>query len=283
MKHSLGRIRAIAGNSFIELSRMKAFYLLLLFALVLIGSSVFLARLSFEQELQVLKDVSLGAISLFTSVLAIVATARLLPEDVEDRTVYTILAKPVRRFEYIIGKLLGVLLLIALSTIIMAALFVAVLYVRQQHALAEASQQAAAADAIAAVRAASFHANLLWAVAMIFLKAAILAAITLFISTFATSTVFTIVVAVFVYFIGHLQSTAREFWLQEQPAGWLARIFLACVALVFPDLQLFDFTNQAVVGAAIPSFILAQSFLLGAFYLVIYTLLAIAIFGEKEL
>ena len=56
-----------------------------------------------------LKDVSLGAMSIFTSLLAIVATAQLLPRDLEDRTIYTILAKPVPRYEYLIGKLAGVL------------------------------------------------------------------------------------------------------------------------------------------------------------------------------
>ena len=56
-----------------------------------------------------LKDVSLGAMSIFTWLLAVLATAMLLPKDIEDRTLYTILAKPVPRFEYLLGKLLGVL------------------------------------------------------------------------------------------------------------------------------------------------------------------------------
>src|SRR5688572_13487821 len=92
------RIFAIAGNTFTELRRMKAFYALLLFAIVLIGNSVFVARLTLQQEFQVLKDVALGAMSIFSSLLAIVAAARLLPQDIEDRTVYAILVKPVPRF-----------------------------------------------------------------------------------------------------------------------------------------------------------------------------------------
>ncbi len=98
---------------------------LLVFALLLIGSSIFMAQFSFQQEFQILKDVSLGAISIFTSLLAIVATARLLPQDIEDRTVYTILAKPVPRFEYVLGKIAGVLLLLAISTLVMSAAFLA--------------------------------------------------------------------------------------------------------------------------------------------------------------
>ena len=101
---SLRRIRAIAGTTLIELARLRVFYVLVLFALVLIVSSTFLARISFQQELQVTKDISLGAINFFLSLLAIVATAQLLPRDIEDRVVYSVLAKPVPRFEYILGK-----------------------------------------------------------------------------------------------------------------------------------------------------------------------------------
>src|SRR5215475_10517422 len=102
---SFSRILAITFNTLTELTRLRVFYVLLVFGLLLIGSSLFMAQFSFQQEFQILKDVSLGAISMFTSLLAIVATARMLPRDIEDRTVYTILAKPVPRFEYVLGKI----------------------------------------------------------------------------------------------------------------------------------------------------------------------------------
>src|SRR5207249_3122569 len=129
---SFSRILAITLNTLTELTRLKVFYVLLVFALLLIGSSIFMAQFSFQQEFQILKDVSLGAISIFTSLLAIVATARLLPQDLEDRTVYTILAKPVPRFEYVLGKIAGVLLLLAISTLVMSTAFLLVLYLREQ-------------------------------------------------------------------------------------------------------------------------------------------------------
>src|SRR6266850_151272 len=119
------RLAAIAVTTFTELVRLKVFYFLLLFALLLIGNSVFMAQLSFQQEFQVLKDVSLGAMSIFTSLLAIIATAQLIPRDLEDRTIHSILAKPVRRLEYLAAKLGGVLLLLALSVAAMSALFLA--------------------------------------------------------------------------------------------------------------------------------------------------------------
>ena len=286
---SIRRMAAIASVTLTELTRMRVFYVLLIFALVLIGSSMFMARMTFQQEFQVLKDISLGAMSLFTSILAIVATARMLPQGVEDRTVYTILAKPVPRIEYIAGKLGGVLALLAISMGVMTALFAVVLFARQQAVLAATATQMAGnapqevADALANVRASTFNSSLVPALVLIFLKACIVASVTLFISTFATSTIFTIVVAVFVYFIGHLQATARAFWLSEHGGGWLTRTFLAFVALLFPDLQLFDGVDHLVAGTAIPLAFFAKTAALGCFYVLIYLLVAAAVFSAREL
>lgn len=255
---SFTRISAITANTFTELTRLKVFYVLLIFALVLIGSSAFMARFSFHQEFQILKDVALGAMSIFTSLLAIVATARLIPQDIEDRTVYTILAKPVPRFEYVIGKLAGVLLLLAVSILLMSILFLTVLYLREQAVLAETARQMSSApreqldDALRAVRSSAFNIDIFPGIGLIFMKACLLAALTLFVSTFATTSIFSIVVMVFIYFIGHLQATAREYWLQQDGAGWVTRTLLALVALIFPDLQAFNLVDDIVPGAAIP-------------------------------
>jgi ABC-type Na+ efflux pump permease subunit len=286
---STARIRAISANTLTEMTRQNVFYVLLVFALVLIGSSVFMARFSFQQEFQILKDVSLGAMSIFSSLLAIVATARLIPQDIEDRTVYTILARPVPRFEYLLGKLLGVLLLLAISLVLMSALFAVVLYVREQTVLNETLRQMSQApreqmdDALNAVRGAGLNIDILAGIGVIYLKACLLAALTLFVSTFATTNIFTIVIMVFVYFIGHLQATARDYWLEQQSAGWLTRVFLAIVALIFPDLQAFNLVDEIVAGVAIPLALLVKTALLGIFYTLIYTLAATFVFYGKEL
>src|SRR6184192_4436672 len=286
---SFSRIYAITINTVTELTRLKVFYVLLIFALLLIGSSIFMAQFSFQQEFQILKDVSLGAISLFTSLLAIVATARLLPQDIEDRTVYTILAKPVPRLEYVLGKISGVLLLLAISTLVMSAVFVLVLYMREQAVLHATIRHMSAGprgqleDAIRAVHASAFNIDLAPGVLIIYLKACLLAALTLFVSTFATTNIFTIVVMAFIYFIGHLQATAREYWLQEHSSGLLTRVFLAIVALLFPDLQAFNLVDDIVAGTAISMAVFAKTALLGIFYTTIYTLLAVFVFYGKEL
>ena len=286
---SPSRILAITANTLTDLTRQKVFYVLLIFALVLIGSSVFLARFSFQQEFQILKDVSLGAMSIFTSLLAIVATARLIPQDLEDRTVSTILAKPVPRFEYLLGKLLGVVCLLAIGVVAMTLLFVMVFHMREQTVLSETMQQMSGVtheqlqDALNTIRANALRRDIFEGVAVIFLKASLLAALTLFVSTFSTTNIFTIAVMVAVYFIGHLQATAREYWLTQESAGWIAKTFLAIVALIFPDLQAFNLVDEIVAGAVIPLAVFAKTALLGVFYIVIYTLAAMFVFYGKEL
>jgi ABC-2 type transport system permease protein len=286
---SLGRLAAIVGNTFTGLTRLKIFYVLLLFALLLIGSSVFMAQMTFQQEFQVLKDIALGAMSLFTSLLAVLATARLLPQEIEERTAYTVLAKPVSRFEYLAGKLLGVLLLLALSLIAMAALFFLVLVLREQTVLNETARQMSAAppeqaaEVLRLVRASALNPNLFSGIAVIYAKGCLLAALTLFVSTFASSTIFTTVVMAFVYFIGHLQPIAREYWLQTNSAGWLTKTFLAVVALIFPDLQSFNLIDDVVAGNAVPSALLLRTLAMGLFYMSFYLALAWAAFFRKEL
>src|SRR5438874_7230708 len=195
---SLRRIRAIAGTTLIELARLRVFYVLVLFALVLIVSSTFLARISFQQELQVTKDISLGAINFFLSLLAIVATAQLLPRDLDDRVVYSVLAKPVPRFEYVLGKFLGVLALLLISLVAMSLLCCLIIYFRQQSAIRETLAQSAQlavedrSNALQAVYNAGINRELIAALLALLAKAAILAALPLCISSFSTSTLFTI-------------------------------------------------------------------------------------------
>ena len=288
---SPARISAIASNTLLELVRLKVFYFMLIFALLNIGSSAFMVKFSFQQQFQVLKDVSLGAMSIFTWLLATLATAMLLPKDIEDRTLYTILAKPVPRLEYLLGKLLGVLSLLFIAISLMSVLFVIVLYAREQIVMAEAMKSYPPGQeldaAIAEIRASTFNVNLLPGIVIIYLKAALCAALTLLLSTFASSWIFTIMVSVMMYLIGHVQPIAREYWLAEATGGAdpspLLKAFLGFVALIFPDFQLFNLVDDIVVGNAISLLMFLKTAGLGVGYVVVYTLLGYLMFANKEL
>lgn len=280
---------AIGWNTFTELVRMKVFYFLLIFALLIIGNSAFVAKFSFQEQFQMLKDISLGAMSVFSSILAILATANFLPKDIEDRTIYTILAKPVPRFSYLLGKLVGILLLLALSIVLMTGLFLAVLWLRERGVLAEtrAQLQGASAEELALalkeITNATFNANLFPGIVIIFIKSALLASLTLFLSTFSSSGLFAILMAAAIYFIGHLQATAREFWLAGTDIQWWSRVLAALVALLFPDLQAFNFTDDVIAGMAVPTGLFLQTLALGGLYVAVYFFLAAIVFAGREL
>lgn len=289
MRSSLGRIGAIARTTFIELARLRVFYVLVLFALVLIISSSFIARISFQQELEVTRDITLGAINFFLSMLAIVATAQLLPRDLEDRVIYSVLAKPVRRFEYMIGKFSGVCGLLVISLIAMSVLCLAVIHLREASAVRETAQQMAQAApeeldrALTALQQAGVNRELVFALLLTLLKAVILASATLCVSSFATSNIFTISAMVMVYLVGHLEAIARDYWLRQHAVNWFMRAFLAIVVLFFPDLQAFNPSDQIIAGTALSSLALTKLLGLGAVYIVGYMVIGIAIFAQREL
>ncbi len=282
---SLARVYAIAANTLLELVRLKVFYFLLLFALLGIGTSFFTSKMSFQEQFQVLKHAGLGMMSIFTWLLAVLATAMLLPKDIEERTLYTILAKPVPRFEYLLGKLAGVLALLAIALSVMVAVFALVLYAQQQSALtATLSQFAPGPDLEAAqqqVRASTFTANLVPGIVLIYVKAAVCAALTLLLSTFASSSIFTIIVSVVVFIIGHVQPIAREYWITEKGASALAKVFLGLVAIFIPDMRAFTLLDD--LSVAIPFELFMETAGLGAFYVTIYFLVGYFIFAGKEL
>ena len=161
-------------------------------------------------------------------VLSIVATALLLPKDVEDRTLYTILAKPVPRFDYLPGKLLGVLMLVFVSLALMDVLMTAVLHIRTAMVV-DAAGGDGTGDGLAAGRHRLAARGNRWPTARTGRCRArcsrcscgpsIMASLALLISTFSTSTLFTTIVSFLIYFIGHFQADARDVCLQSGQAG----------------------------------------------------------------
>ena len=285
----IGPTLAIARNTFTELVRQKVFFFLLIFALLIIGNSAFMAKFSFQEQFQMLKDISLGAMSVFTSLIAILATAKFLPKDMEDRTIYTLLAKPVPRYRYLLGKLLGIIALLACATLLMSALFLATLWLRESAVLMETRAQLSGAPgeemrlATKEITDATFNMNLLPGIVIIFIKSSLLASLTLFLSSFATSSIFTIIMAAALYFIGHLQATAREFWLSGVEVEWWSRLLAAGVALLFPDLQAFNLTDDIIAGTTVPLALFLNTAGLGILYIAVYSALAALVFSGREL
>ncbi|MEZ0256310.1 MAG: ABC transporter permease [Chthoniobacter sp.] len=283
---SLSRVTAIASNTLLELVRLKVFYFMVLFALFAIGISFLTSQFTFQEQFQMLKDVSLGAMTIFSWLLSVLATAMLLPKDIEDRTLYTILAKPVPRFEYLLGKFIGILLMLFIAISLMSAFFVVVLYAFEQHALAAAARYTppnALQDQLNAIRATAFNSNLIPGITIIYLKAALSAALTLLLSTFASSWIFTVNISVVIYLIGHVQAIARDAILNPGNAPLFLKLFLIGVALLIPDLNSLSLVDDILAGNAISMELFSKTAGLGIIYVTIYFLVGYFIFAWKEL
>jgi len=293
------RTWVIARHAFTQLVRMKVFYFLAFFAVILIASNFFSLPQHEGPEsagvnvLRSIKSWSLGAMTLFSVVLSIVATALLLPKDVEDRTLYTILAKPVPRLDYLAGKLLGVLLLVFVSLALMDILMVGILHLRtnmilvDQVAMAEASGWSVGDVALlkTEILAQGPTASLQGAVFSVFLRSAIIASMALLISTFSSSTLFTTIISFLIYFIGHFQADARAAYLSGEAGssdGLIARGVTLLVSLILPDFQLFNVIDSVIEGQVMPLFIVGKLALVGLFYAVFYILASWFVFAKKE-
>ena len=294
----VSRILVIALHAFTQLVRMKVFYFLAVFAVIAIASNFFDLPQHEGPEsvgvnvLRSIKSWSLGTMTLFSVVLSIVATALLLPKDVEDRTLYTILAKPVPRIDYLAGKLLGVLMLVFVSLALMDVLMTVVLQIRASMVLEQQLAMAKALnwprEAITSLTQETARHGPSWslqgAVFAVFLRASIMASLALLISTFSSSTLFTTIISFLIYFIGHFQADARDAYLQAGQAGEgvFVRLASLIVSLVLPDFQNFNVIDAVIEGQAMPLLMLGKLSLVGLYYASFFTLASWFVFAEKE-
>jgi ABC-type transport system involved in multi-copper enzyme maturation permease subunit len=121
MTASLLRIRTLAANTVREAVRNRVLYVLLFFALVLIGTGVLLSTLSYVERERILQDVGLASIRLFGAAIALFVGVGLIHKEVDRRTIFTILSKPVARSEFLVGKFAGLVVTIWLQVAVMAA------------------------------------------------------------------------------------------------------------------------------------------------------------------
>ncbi|MFO0689303.1 MAG: ABC transporter permease [Myxococcota bacterium] len=223
---SLVRIHALAANTFREAIRNKLLYALLAFSIVLIGAGVLLATLSYVEVDEILQDMGMAAIRLFSAGIAMFVGAGLVHNEVDRRTVFTILSKPVSRGEFLIGKWAGLTFTVWLQLALMAIAFTAV-------------------SSLAGAPVALDHAL---AIALIGLELMVVVAIATLFSCFTTP-----MLASFYTFglwlIGHL---SRDLYLlgqqSDQPSvpGLAAALYA-----VLPDFEVFNKTLEAVHGLPI--------------------------------
>src|SRR4051812_32333517 len=170
-------IRYIAVNVFKESVRDKVLYNLVIFAVLLIAVSFLLGQLTAGQDIKIIKDLGLAAISLFGLFIAVFIGIGLVSKEVERRSIYSLLAKPIHRNEFIAGKYLGLVLTLVVNVTVMTLAYYAVL----------ASMAWAAGGWFkAGWEAPAVDPALLKAIAMIFLQLMMVTALALLFSTFTS-------------------------------------------------------------------------------------------------
>jgi hypothetical protein len=249
MMGSLRRITAVAGNTFLEAVRQKVFAVLLVFALVLIYGANYFTEFSFQEQFKFLKDLGYAAISLTGLLVGLLGASQLIPGEIERRTILTALCRPLRRWEFIVGKYLGLATLLAVMVAIMAIAVGGVLGWKEAQLIAREGSDPAVAEAI---QKEARDPRLLQAVLLVEMKLAVVAAVAVFFSTIATSTTFVMAMTLMVYLIGHLEAVAREQWLESgEVASWMAKVFLAVVAFLVPDFNLYNLIDEIIAGNAV--------------------------------
>jgi ABC-2 type transport system permease protein len=204
---------------------------------------------------------------------------------VEHRTIYTILSKPVRRLEFLLGKYFGSLQLVLVSTVLMSLMFVAVLFVMMavnENRVRQAESQVQTEQGkvelqrqIEQIRAATLDPDIVKGVLLIFVKLCVVAGFTLLISTFSTSMVFNVIVSFLIFISGHLVGNAKEVFANLAWVKWALAII--------PDLGAFNVADDIIIGNAIPWVHVGSVALYGVLYAAAVVAAAHYIFETREI
>lgn len=251
------RILALAGNTVREAVRHRVLYTLVGFAVVLIGAGVLFSTLSYVERERILQDIGLSAIRGFGAMIAIFVGVGLIHKEVERRTIQTILSKPVRRTEFLLGKYAGMVATLWLQLAIMAVAFAIV---------SLATRAPLGAGHAAALGLAGVEFALLAGVATLF-------------SSFTTPMLASLFTAGF-YVVGHLTRNLRELGAQSGVPS-VAKV-TAAIHRILPDLESLNLSVQAVHGLPIAAAEVWLPVLYAALYVAVLLTLASFVFERRD-
>lgn len=247
-------IGCIAVNVFRESVRDKVLYNLVFFAILLIAVSYLLGQLTAGQDIKIIKDLGLAAMSLFGLFIAVFIGIGLVSKEVERRSIYSLLSKPIRRQEFIMGKYLGLVLTLLVNIGVMTVAYYGTLgYMAWS----------AGGWFLPGWDAPALDPALLKAVAMIFLQLMMITALALFFSTFS-SPILSAALTFGLFIVGQFNADLKNFSavVDSQPVIYLAR----ALYYLLPNLAPLDVKAQVVHAQAVPT----DYLLLNAGYAAVY-------------
>ncbi|HVN21212.1 MAG TPA: ABC transporter permease subunit [Dongiaceae bacterium] len=254
------RIAYIASNTFREAVRDRVLYNLIAFAVLLSAAAIFIGQISIEIERLVVINLGLTAVSLFGVVIAIFVGIGLVSKEIEKRTLYTVLSRPVRRWEFIVGKFFGLAGTLVVNTFFMAiGVFGALLYV--------------------AHRFSSGDSSILIALYFIILEFLIVCALALLFSSFS-SPLLSAIFAFSLFVIGSFADDLRGFaTLTHGLTRWIA----TGAAYIVPNFSTLNVISAAAHQQAISWQLVAENTLYAVFYAAMALSGAILIFERRNL
>ena len=251
----------VAINTFREAVRDRVLYNLVLFALMMIGAAILVGQISIGIERLVIINLGLSAISIFGLVMAIFIGVGLVYKEIEKRTLYSLLAKPIRRWQFLVGKYAGLLLTLAVNTTFMAlGLAAALLYVSKHFERSDAS--------------------ILVAIYFILLQFALVTALALFFSCFSSpllSTLFTLGIYVTGVFADDIRSVGD--FTQNSAILAITRTLYYLV----PNFHNFNVIAAVAHGGSIAFSLVWQNTLYAVLYVALLLLAASAVFSGRNL
>jgi len=254
-------IAAVALNTFREAVRDRVLYNLVFFALLMMCAAILVGQISIGIEEIVIVSLGLSAISFIGLLMAVFIGVGLVSKEMDKRTIYALLSKPVRRWEFLVGKFAGLVLTLAVNTAAMATgLFLALLYVR--HTLLRSD------------------AGLLVAVYFILLKLAIVVALALLFSCTTTS-LLAILYSAGLYIAGSFVGQMRT--LRGDLAGHATAMFMRWLSYVLPNFENFSIAGSVAHGVAVPHALIVQNTFYAALYCAVVLSGAAIIFSRRNL
>lgn len=254
------RLSAITLNTFREAVRDRVLYNLILFVLLLVASAPLFGQISIGLERLILVNVGLSSISLFGVIIAILVGIGLVSKEIDKKTLYTILSRPVRRWEFIFGKYCGLLLTLIVNTAFMAlGLYLALLITA--HSLKRA-------DVL-----------LLGAIYCIVLQFMIMVALTLFFSSFSTP-IFSAIFAFALFVIGTFGEDLKNFAaMSHGPTQWLA----TAAAYLVPNFASLNVISQVAHDQPVSGSLIGFNTLYAVVYSAAVTAAAVLVFERRNL
>jgi ABC-type transport system involved in multi-copper enzyme maturation permease subunit len=260
----------ISVHVFKDSVRDKVLYAIVAFAVLMIAASLLLGQVTGGQEVKIIKDLGLAAISIFGLFAAIFIGIGLVSKEVERRSIYGLLVKPMTRPQFVLGKFCGLVLTLAVNVAVMTLALYTVLAFFEWSIPEEAKQ---------ALEAPALDPALLKATFLIFVELVVVTAVALFFSTFAGPMV-SAALTFGAVIIGNFNADLKNFEsvIDSQPMIWLARgLYYA-----LPNLAPFDVKSQVVHAQPVPLGYIGLSVGYAGFYVGILLLLATLIFSRRD-